>query len=185
MEEETKKKVTQSAMKAAAKYKKKTYDSMEIRVAKGEREKIADHAAKKGLSVNAYVRQVVYADMGIVDPLNASNPAKKSKADKTTVQAKKAENGANSGASEEPVILPDDVPEEYRDLYIRYKRQYAEYIGQKKQQDIERYGKPWTEYEPFDFWAYKRAVENQHEYLESLVLGGVMTREEAAKRDML
>lgn len=182
--EEEKKEVSEAQKKALAKYRQKKYDAIELRAGKGERELIANHAKSKGLSVNAYIYGLICADMP-AGLLNGSNPAKKSKADKTPVQAKKAENEANNGVSEEPVILPDDVPEEYRDLYIRYKRQYAEYIEQKKQQDIERYGKPWTEYEPFDFLAYKRAVEKQHEYLESLVLGGVMTREEAAKRDML
>lgn len=184
MEEKEKRKPSAAQMKAVAKYQKKAYDSLILRLEKGEKEKVADHAKSKGLSVNAYICGLIRDNMS-EKPVNALNPAKKSKADKTPVQAKKAENEANNGASEEPVILPDDVPEEYRDLYIWYKRQYAERIERKKQQDIERYGKPWPEYEPFDFWAYKHAAEKQHEYLESLVLGGVMTREEAAKRDML
>lgn len=179
MEEETKKKVTQSAMKAAAKYKKKTYDSMEIRVAKGEREKIADHAARKGLSVNAYVRQVVYTDMGIVDPLNAPNPAKKLKADKTPVQAEKAENEANNGVSEEPmeIIVPDDIPEEYHAQYKRMRRRYAK--AEKKYADL---GYPMP---PFDFWQLKEKDDRQMERFEMMILAGEVSREECEKRDLL
>ncbi len=64
MEEgKTEKKVTKAAQRAVAKYKAEHYDRLEIRVAKGERERIQAKASEKGKSLNAFVNDAIRAAM--------------------------------------------------------------------------------------------------------------------------
>ena len=62
-EEKTEKKVTKAAQRAVAKYKAVHYDRLEIRVAKGERERIQAKASEKGKSLNAFVNDAIRAAM--------------------------------------------------------------------------------------------------------------------------
>ena len=52
-----------SLRKAKAKYNKKTYDQINFRVKKGEREKIQARADELGLSLNAYITGLIRKDM--------------------------------------------------------------------------------------------------------------------------
>lgn len=49
--------------RAVAKYSAKAYDDIRLRVKKGERIKIQAHAESKGLSLNAYINQLIAKDM--------------------------------------------------------------------------------------------------------------------------
>ena len=44
-------------------WNKKNYDSFYVRVKKGEKQIITDHAASKGLSLNGYINQLITNDM--------------------------------------------------------------------------------------------------------------------------
>ena len=54
---------TESLRKAKAKYNKKTYDQINFRVKKGERDKIQARADSLGLSLNAYITGLIRKDM--------------------------------------------------------------------------------------------------------------------------
>lgn len=53
---------TQAQNKATQKYQKKAYDSIQFRVKKGLREKYNEYAAKRGLSLSAYIQQLIEED---------------------------------------------------------------------------------------------------------------------------
>lgn len=53
---------TEAAKKATIKYQKKAYDRIELKVKKGEKEKIQRRAAELGISVNAYISQLIQQD---------------------------------------------------------------------------------------------------------------------------
>ena len=53
----------ESQNKATQKYNKKTYDQINFRVKKGEREKIQARADSLGLSLNAYITGLIRKDM--------------------------------------------------------------------------------------------------------------------------
>ena len=55
--------VTKSQIKATAKYNAKTYERIEIKVKKGEKQVIIDYAKSKGKSVNAYITGLIKKDM--------------------------------------------------------------------------------------------------------------------------
>lgn len=54
---------TKASNKAVQRYSKAHYDSMIIRVTKGDAEKIKAHAQAQGLSLNAYVNKLIFDDM--------------------------------------------------------------------------------------------------------------------------
>lgn len=54
---------TEAAKKATIKYQKKAYDRLELKVKKGEKEKIQSRAAELGISVNAYISQLIQQDI--------------------------------------------------------------------------------------------------------------------------
>lgn len=51
---------TKAQLKANAKYRKKAYDQLSIRLPKGERERFAEYASKHGVSLAEYVRRACY-----------------------------------------------------------------------------------------------------------------------------
>lgn len=53
---------TQAQNKATQKYQKKAYDSIQFRVKKGLRDKYNEYAAKRGLSLSAYIQQLIEQD---------------------------------------------------------------------------------------------------------------------------
>ena len=53
---------SQAQNKATQKYQKKAYDSIQFRVKKGLREKYNEYAAKRGLSLSAYIQQLIEED---------------------------------------------------------------------------------------------------------------------------
>lgn len=53
-----------SQKEATARYNKKTYDRINILVKKGQREVIKAYAASAGKSVNRFVTDCIYAEMG-------------------------------------------------------------------------------------------------------------------------
>ena len=55
-------KTTQAQRRAAEKYIK-GLDEIRVRVPKGEREKLKNHAASKGLSLNAYICELIRVDL--------------------------------------------------------------------------------------------------------------------------
>lgn len=54
---------TEASKKATIKYQKKAYDRLELKVKKGEKEKIQRRAAELGISVNAYISQLIQQDI--------------------------------------------------------------------------------------------------------------------------
>lgn len=54
---------TEAQKKATAKYHAKAYDEIKLRVKKGEKEQISDHAQSKGLSVNSYIVGLIKKDI--------------------------------------------------------------------------------------------------------------------------
>ena len=54
---------TAATNKAVQKYNKKAYDNIYLRVKKGEAEAIKAHADSKGLSLNAYINELIKRDM--------------------------------------------------------------------------------------------------------------------------
>ena len=46
---------------------KERYDRIQLVVAKGKRDAIKDHAAKKGATVNEYIKKLISDDMGGLD----------------------------------------------------------------------------------------------------------------------
>lgn len=52
-------KTTKAQQRAVHKYVKNHYDRIEVRLWKGYREKIQDHASAAGESVNAYIKKAV------------------------------------------------------------------------------------------------------------------------------
>ena len=55
---------TKASNKASQKYNAKAYDRLAVRVYKGQAEQITAYAAKKGMSLNAYINSLIAADMG-------------------------------------------------------------------------------------------------------------------------
>ncbi len=49
--------------RAIEKYKKKTYDRIELLVYKGEKQQIKDFAAKRGKTVNGFITELIRAEM--------------------------------------------------------------------------------------------------------------------------
>lgn len=45
-------------------YNKKAYDDIKLRVPKGKKDKIKAHAESKGMSLNAYINELIDRDMG-------------------------------------------------------------------------------------------------------------------------
>jgi len=56
--------VSDAQKKATAKYEIKAYDKALIRFPKGKRDKIKSHAESMGMSLNAYINDLIDRDMG-------------------------------------------------------------------------------------------------------------------------
>ena len=54
---------SKSSNKAVQQYIKKAYDQVSLRVPKGQREKIQEHAEREGKSLNSYILQLIEKDM--------------------------------------------------------------------------------------------------------------------------
>lgn len=48
--------------KATQRYQKKVYDSIQFRVPKGMRDKYNEYAAKRGMSLSAYIQMLIEED---------------------------------------------------------------------------------------------------------------------------
>lgn len=55
--------VTKAQQKAVAKYTKANYDEIKIRVEKGRKAVIQEHAEKRGESLNGYIKRLINEDM--------------------------------------------------------------------------------------------------------------------------
>ncbi|ANU40464.1 hypothetical protein ADH75_13580 [Flavonifractor plautii] len=55
--------VTKAQQRAVGKYEKENYDKVLLRLPKGNREKIKTHAQQKGMSLNAYIVDLIEKDM--------------------------------------------------------------------------------------------------------------------------
>lgn len=55
--------VTKAQQRAVRKYEKENYDKVLLRLPKGNREKIKAHAQQKGMSLNAYIVDLIEKDM--------------------------------------------------------------------------------------------------------------------------
>ncbi len=49
--------------RAIEKYKKKTYDRIELLVYKGEKQKIKEYATRKGKTVNGFITELIRSEM--------------------------------------------------------------------------------------------------------------------------
>ena len=54
---------SEAKKKATIKYQKKTYDRIELKVKKGEKEKIKARATELGISVNTYMIELIKKDL--------------------------------------------------------------------------------------------------------------------------
>lgn len=59
--------VSKKQQQHVAKYVKNNYDSINVRVKKGDREVISLHAKNKGMSVNQYIKNLIYDDIGLTE----------------------------------------------------------------------------------------------------------------------
>lgn len=82
------------------KYLKEKVDTFVVRVPKGKKDEIAEHAKELGLSLNAYVTTLIFADMGM--EVTGAKPKKKS-TNKEAVQISKQQTTA------EPPTEPTDT----------------------------------------------------------------------------
>lgn len=57
--------VSEAQQRAVAKYVKKNYDEITIRVTKGKRDELREVAQGQGKSLNAYIIAVLEADSGL------------------------------------------------------------------------------------------------------------------------
>ena len=55
--------VSKAQQKAVGKYEKENYDKVLLRLHKGSRDKIKAHAQQKGMSLNAYIVDLIEKDM--------------------------------------------------------------------------------------------------------------------------
>ena len=55
--------VSKAQPKAVGKYEKENYDKVLLRLQKGSRDKIKAHAQQKGMSLNAYIVDLIEKDM--------------------------------------------------------------------------------------------------------------------------
>ena len=55
--------VTKAQQRAVGKYEKENYDKVLLRLPKGNGEKIKAHAQQKGMSLNAYIVDLIEKDM--------------------------------------------------------------------------------------------------------------------------
>ena len=58
---------SKAQMRATAKYEKENYDDIRLRVKKGERDVIKAYAESQGKSLNAYINDLIKADMSKSD----------------------------------------------------------------------------------------------------------------------
>ena len=55
--------ISESQRKAVAKYNAKSYDRIELKVLKGEKDKIREHATQQGESINGFVNRAIRETM--------------------------------------------------------------------------------------------------------------------------
>lgn len=55
--------LSEAQRRANDKYIAKAYDRIELKVKKGEKEKIKEHAQQKGYSLNSYINELIKKDM--------------------------------------------------------------------------------------------------------------------------
>ena len=65
-------KIYESTVRAKKKWERENYDTLNLRVKKGERERIKTFAAGQGKSLNAFCKEAIYSAMGEkLDPESA------------------------------------------------------------------------------------------------------------------
>lgn len=93
MNEEKKSRYTEAQAKAAKKYLKESVEDIRIRVPKGNKVKIQEHAAKMGESTNAFVVRAINEAMERDNPITKTSHEDNTPADRTH---RKAESGTAS-----------------------------------------------------------------------------------------
>lgn len=69
------------------KYLKEKVDTFVLRVPKGKKDEIMEYAKKRGMSLNGYITELIFADMGEQKPMTAKTPAAKKTTQKPKVQS--------------------------------------------------------------------------------------------------
>lgn len=69
--------VSEARKRANAKYNQKAYDRIELKVKKGEKEKIREFAESQGESVNAFINRAIAEAMGDAPKKVVQKPARK------------------------------------------------------------------------------------------------------------
>ncbi len=59
---------SEAQKEASARYNKKAYDQIQVIVQKGQRQKIKDFAASQGKSLNRFICEAIYHQMGLTAP---------------------------------------------------------------------------------------------------------------------
>lgn len=65
---------SEAQKEASARYNKKAYDQIQVIVQKGQRQKIKAFAASQGKSVNRFICEAIYRQMGLAVPTRRSKP---------------------------------------------------------------------------------------------------------------
>lgn len=95
------------------KYLKEKVDSFVLRVPKGRKDEIAEHARKLGMSLNAYVTALIFADMEGGAPAAPQTTAKKKSAKKAAEKpATESKTKSEKPAAEPAAEATDAEPTE-------------------------------------------------------------------------
>ncbi len=96
------------------KYLKEKVDTFVLRVPKGKKDEIMEYAKSKGMSLNGYITELIFSDMGQIKEKAQTTTAKpKIKKEKPAPVAPKAE---------EPVIIKEEPAVEETKQEIKKKR---------------------------------------------------------------
>ena len=94
------------SQKAKDKYLKEKVDTFVLRVPKGKKDEIMEYAKSKGMSLNGYITELIFADMGITEAgEKKSMPAPKTE---KTKKAPKTANPKAATAKTEPAIIKEE-----------------------------------------------------------------------------
>ena len=90
------------------KYLKEKVDTFVLRVPKGKKDEIMEYAKAKGMSLNGYITDLIFADMG--QPIEKAAPAKPKA--KKEASAKPKATKVQEKAVEKPQEKPVEKPQE-------------------------------------------------------------------------
>lgn len=85
------------------KYLKEKVDTFVLRVPKGKKDEIMEYAKSKGMSLNGYITELIFSDMGQIKEKSSTPVKPKAKKEKAAPVAQKIE---------EPIVKEEPINEE-------------------------------------------------------------------------